>query len=173
MYVCFVNLSFYTQYANQILFVVHSGGGYPAEMSDDSLKDHSETTVERADSVSSDVYLLNDPLLKEDYEQTHSDSLDAGSEDLDSAETQVKKQAGCRRLGCGLAVAFATVVGVFVVAAVVVVVILSVTSLQHPDKTKGPSRPVVRLKLSGNCDSNIVGVVEDSMHVFKVNFLKM
>jgi len=164
-------------------------------MSSESLTEDCEEAVERAESVASDVYLLKDPLLKDDDEQVNSDSLDAGSDDTDSAEAKPEKRRDCFcRRQCGLAVVFATVVGVFVVAAVVVVVILSVTSLQHPDVVSQPDglsvwdetistddddniqtttvtvprRPVVLLSMSDGCLMNIVGVVENGMLVYKV-----
>jgi hypothetical protein len=164
----------------------------PAKMSSESLKDDCEATVERAESVASDVYLLKDPLLKDEDEQVNSDSLDAASDDNDSAKAKTENRRDCRcRHQCGLAVVFAIVVGVFVVAAVVVVVILSVTSLQHPDtlsqpdgssgwdetistdydenmQTTTPSRPVVLLSSPDHCPVNIVGVVENGMLSYKV-----
>jgi hypothetical protein len=149
-------------------------------MSTESLKEEDcETVAEHTDSVASDIYLLKDSLVKDEDEQANSDSMDAGSDDLDSAEPKIQRRTCCRRRCCGLAVVFAVVVGIFVVAAVVVVVTLSVTSLQHPSQdqsgweetvsTTEPARPVVRISLPNGCFVSVAGIVENGMHVFKVN----
>jgi hypothetical protein len=149
-------------------------------MSTESLKEEDcETVAENTDSVASDIYLLKDPPVKDEDEQANSDSLDAGSDDLDSAKQQIQRRTRCRHRCCGLAVVFAIVVGIFVVAAVVVVVTLSVTSLQHLSQepsgweetvpTTEPSRPVVRISVPNGCFVSVIGTVEKGMHVYKVN----
>ncbi len=154
-------------------------------MSESSLVDDCEAAVEQADSVTgSDVYLLKDPLLKDDDEPASSESLDAGSDDIEPAEPHIKRHKGCCQTRHGLAITFAVVVAVFVVAAVVVVVVLSVTSLQgsvtwNPDMTPqslnqvtstvvAPRRPVTRVYVDESCMVNVEGIMEDGMAVFKV-----